>query len=139
MKKYKVIQNGIETNSWLETFADETHYEPCFGLPDRWLPESALSQEEIAAALDVRDSIEGKEYFFAKTYQVQMEDLGNSLDLAKLRGERNALLAACDWTQMSDSPLSSGKKTAWATYRQALRDMPETASDVANPTWPTKP
>ena len=30
-------------------------------------------------------------------------------------------------------------KTPWATYRQALRDLPANTSDPANPTWPTKP
>jgi hypothetical protein len=36
MIKYKVIKNGIETNAWLSSSGlDETHYEPCFGLPER--------------------------------------------------------------------------------------------------------
>ena len=40
------------------------------------------------------------------------------------RSERNRLLAETDWTQVSDSPLSSDKKTEWANYRTALRDLP---------------
>tara|TARA_R100001460_G_scaffold93171_1_gene135088 strand:+ start:97 stop:297 length:201 start_codon:yes stop_codon:yes gene_type:complete len=40
-----------------------------------------------------------------------------------LRMFRNAALEESDWTQMSDSPLSDTKKTEWATYRQALRDL----------------
>lgn len=51
---------------------------------------------------------------------------------------RNGLLAASDWTQSPDSPLSDAKKQEWATYRQQLRDLPATA-DPANPTWPSKP
>jgi len=58
---------------------------------------------------------------------------------AALRARRNALLAACDWTQLPDSPLAADKKTAWATYRQALRDLPEKTTDPANPVWPTPP
>jgi hypothetical protein len=34
---------------------------------------------------------------------------------------RNAQLAASDWTMHTDAPTD---KTAWATYRQALRDLP---------------
>ncbi len=34
---------------------------------------------------------------------------------------RNRELAATDWTQLSDAPVD---KAAWATYRQALRDLP---------------
>jgi len=40
------------------------------------------------------------------------------------RSERNRLLTNTDWTQVTDSPLSSDKKTEWANYRTALRDLP---------------
>jgi len=56
-----------------------------------------------------------------------------------LRGERNALLAASDWTQAVDAPLTDAKKTEWATYRTALRSLPDNTTDPANPTWPSKP
>ena len=38
--------------------------------------------------------------------------------------KRNGKLRACDWTQIPDSPLTEEKKAEWATYRQALRDIP---------------
>ena len=57
-----------------------------------------------------------------------------------LRETRNIKLAESDWTQSAtDSTLSSDKKTEWATYRQALRDLPANTTDFLNPTWPTKP
>ena len=43
--------------------------------------------------------------------------------MAQIRGTRNSLLAACDWTQIADS---TADKAAWATYRTALRDLPST-------------
>tara|TARA_R100001163_G_scaffold61791_1_gene52054 strand:- start:209 stop:454 length:246 start_codon:yes stop_codon:yes gene_type:complete len=43
--------------------------------------------------------------------------------LERLRKYRNRYLVACDWTQVPDSPLTTQKKTEWATYRQALRDI----------------
>jgi len=55
------------------------------------------------------------------------------------RAERNALLMATDWTQAIDSPLSDEQKTAWATYRQNLRDMPGTVSDPSNASFPAMP
>ncbi len=58
---------------------------------------------------------------------------------ARLRTERNGRLAACDWTQLSDVPLSSEQKAAWAMYRQALRDLPYNTVDPVNPIWPTPP
>ena len=57
-----------------------------------------------------------------------------------LRDSRDKKLAESDWTQSAtDSTLSSSKKTEWATYRQALRDLPANTTDIANPPWPTKP
>ena len=54
-----------------------------------------------------------------------------------LRVERNKLLSATDWTQTPDVPESIRAK--WASYRQALRDLPANTSDPKNPIWPTKP
>ena len=49
------------------------------------------------------------------------------------------MLASSDWSQLSDAPLSSSKKTDWATYRQALRDLPENTEDPKEVTWPLQP
>lgn len=54
------------------------------------------------------------------------------------RETRNELLAASDWTQANDSPLTTAKKTKWKTYRQALRDLPS-SSDWPNVTFPEEP
>jgi hypothetical protein len=59
-----------------------------------------------------------------------------------IRQYRNALLAQSDWTQMPDAQLTDAKKAEWITYRQALRDIPETYSDATSLDdiiWPTKP
>ena len=58
---------------------------------------------------------------------------------ARFRAERDRLLSLSDWTQFSDSPLTDAKKQEWATYRQALRDLPANTTDAANPVWPTEP
>jgi hypothetical protein len=50
-----------------------------------------------------------------------------------MRQIRANLLAASDWTQMPDSPLTDEQRAAWATYRQALRDAP--ANWTPAPTW----
>lgn len=55
-----------------------------------------------------------------------------------IRNERNQLLLECDWTQLSDSPLTAEKKTEWQTYRQELRDITN-QSDPKDIIWPTKP
>jgi len=57
---------------------------------------------------------------------------------AEVRAKRNALLASCDFTQLDDVP-SHINKADWATYRQALRDLPASVSDPTQITWPTAP
>ena len=52
------------------------------------------------------------------------------------RTQRNGLLAASDWTQVADAPVD---QAAWATYRQALRDITAQAGFPADIAWPTKP
>jgi len=50
-----------------------------------------------------------------------------------MRQIRDNLLAASDWTQMPDAPLTDEQRAAWATYRQALRDAP--ATWTPGPEW----
>lgn len=64
------------------------------------------------------------------------ESAGQAGAWDQLRAERNARLAACDWTVLSDTPTSTA---AWKTYRQALRDLPANTTDPYNPVWPTPP
>ena len=70
--------------------------------------------------------------------------LNNAEPMRLLRKERNTRLAATDWRASSDLTLS----TDWKTYRQALRDLPASASpsldsnydlDLTSVTWPTEP
>ena len=62
--------------------------------------------------------------------------------LFELRSIRNNRLAASDWTQVNDSPLSDAKKQEWATHRQALRDLPslhQATNNIADVIFPTTP
>ena len=58
-------------------------------------------------------------------------------DQAKsVRTSRNDKLKECDWTQITDATVD---KTAWATYRQALRDITAQAGFPWTITWPDAP
>ena len=68
----------------------------------------------------------------------------NSKPLRLLRIQRNQLLQETDWTQNRDVTLANDAE--WAAYRQALRDLPNTATpeldeygNLTNVTWPEKP
>ena len=73
-------------------------------------------------------------------------ELQNAEPMRLLRIERDQRLSLCDWTQNRDVNLSNDSD--WKTYRQALRDLPATASpkldsvgelDISSVTWPTQP
>lgn len=55
------------------------------------------------------------------------------------RRMRNERLFECDWTQVSDAPLSVAEKGLWAIYRQALRDISGQANFPFEILWPEKP
>ena len=53
-----------------------------------------------------------------------------------VRSERDQLLADCDWTQVADAPVDA---SLWATYRQALRDVPTQTGFPLTVEWPIAP
>ena len=55
--------------------------------------------------------------------------------LKLLRAERNRLIAATDWWAGSDHTMTD----AQTAYRQALRDITDSATSLDDVTWPTKP
>ena len=59
--------------------------------------------------------------------------------IAYLRHVRDLLMGCTDWTQANDSPLTEAQRAAWATYRQALRDLPSVYSGEGPIPWPVAP
>ena len=75
---------------------------------------------------------------------IKISELDNAEAMRLLRIERDVRIAKTDWRASSDLTLSD----AWKTYRQALRDLPASASpkldsnyelDLTSVTWPTEP
>ena len=79
------------------------------------------------------------------------ENYANALSAtapALLREKRNELLKQSDWvvTKEAEQPGSVLNYEQWKTYRQALRDLPETETptinefeQLINVTWPQMP
>jgi hypothetical protein len=65
----------------------------------------------------------------------QVIDLTEDQAAANVRAERDRRLADTDWTQVLDAPVD---RTAWATYRQQLRNVPQQESFPFNVVWPTQ-
>ncbi len=98
-----------------------------------------LDENPTHASLDLDVSNINAKQINLETLQVEDKVITVNV-MEYLRVRRGHELSACDWTQGVDSPLSSSKKTEWATYRQALRDLPTTTySAIDDIVWPTKP
>lgn len=67
-------------------------------------------------------------------YELDQEE-GARLQVEQRRAERNARLLASDWTQVPDSPISTGERERWRVYRQELRDL----DFDSDPDWPEAP
>lgn len=57
----------------------------------------------------------------------------------EIRSMRNYLISETDWTQLDDTPVGNAKKLEWASYRQALRDIPSQPGFPWSVSWPEKP
>ena len=77
----------------------------------------------------------------------KISELDNAEPMRLLRIERNKKLSECDWRVLADV-LQSSKFKEWINYRQALRDLPSSATpkldssydlDFTSVTWPTEP
>lgn len=61
-------------------------------------------------------------------FKLRFNEVEKDYGLNKLRAIRNTILAKCDWTQNADVKLSNIDE--WNTYRQVLRDLPQTHTDI---------
>jgi hypothetical protein len=91
----------------------------------------------------VPDGLEGKPLKVSMVddaYVLSLDaDTVSAAAWTSLRTERNARLAATDWTALSDAHLSQDRKDAWFAYRQELRDLPDLVTDPLSVEWPTSP
>jgi hypothetical protein len=55
------------------------------------------------------------------------------------RDSRDTLLSECDWVVVKSLESGQPIPTEWATYRQALRDLPQQDGFPVTIVWPTKP
>ena len=120
-----------------------------FALDNQALKEYGWYPFRFVEAPDMYNSVISGSYFEISEdevveYQTRRpkteEEIQNEIDSKwrEIREKRNRLLFECDWTQLSDSPLSEEKKGVWAIYRQELRDITNYPSPDSV-SWPSEP
>lgn len=164
MSKY-LYPAGAIVNGW--ALAEPTVLTPCFARIEGILhgPEICyIWTDEALAGLGIKRVVEDalptdstgwsylpgvpvdveEDFQILRSFPNATPDLeGSAANQARLaaaaRAERAVRLAASDWTQLPDAPLSTEQRAAWAVYRQSLRDVTEQQGFPASVIWPVAP
>jgi len=116
--RYAIIDNGIVVNIAIAT--------PEFAQEQGWI--------ECAEGVDIGWSFDGTGN--AVEPPIDLVLLANNA-----RAKRDKLLAESDVMVLPDrwAAMTTEQQAAWATYRQALRDIPQQEGFPATVVWPTQP
>lgn len=125
-------KNTSFPSQWSVELVEELGLDPVFETP---APTVTRYQ---TAYKDGVEQVAGK-WVWKWSISEMSDDAKAALDAGQakaVRADRDRRLAECDWTQVADAPVD---KAVWATYRQALRDVPAQAGFPYDITWPEKP
>lgn len=112
----------------------------------QWVIQAASADDVTYASLDWKDESQTKPT--ETEVNNKLSELNNAEPLRLLRVERDKRLTESDWVVTKATETGGTVSDDWKTYRQALRDLPASASpkldslyelDLTSVTWPTKP
>lgn len=140
-----ILTTPITVGDYRELFANTSF--PASGPSDEFLAENNAKKVTLFKAHDrlTQKMVQCAAYDdgeFVSMVQVESltaEEIQAAKDsaMAQIRATRNQLLKDCDWTQITDC---TADKTAWATYRQTLRDLPSSITEPRTfSAWPNNP
>jgi hypothetical protein len=131
------IPTNIHALQWYDTYGEVEYND---GSPNEKIEELGIYQQ---AVIDYQNEIQRLED--EKIAQEAASEAARDY-WVELRIMRDQLLSNSDWTQIPDAPLTETQKTAWQTYRQQLRDLPENIQDPkplvldsSHSDWPISP
>ena len=121
----ELIESGLYADrAGFLHISSNTHEIVIGNAPDVWASNGSLKYIDGEWVIDD-----------AEKYQEAVTENTN-LQATKVRKDRSIKLSESDWTQVADAKVN---KTAWATYRQALRDIPSQEGFPWDVTYPTAP
>ena len=112
----------------------------------QWVITAASADDVTYASLDWKDESQTKPT--ETELNNKLSELNNAEPLRLLRVERDKRLTESDWVVTKATETGEAVSDTWKTYRQALRDLPASATpkldslyelDLTSVTWPTKP
>jgi|688.fasta_scaffold74048_3 hypothetical protein len=144
------IENGVigQIGTLVELFPNVSF--PSIGVEQEFLIEHSLMEVIVWEMFDstlyklvtVEPYIRNDKVYTCRIDPKTQEELDYEVTVAtqakenEVRTQRNQLLKDSDWTQVADAPVD---KEAWATYRQALRDITSQEGFPLNVVFPNPP
>ena len=100
-------------------------------------PQAQPTRYQVAFS-DGVEQIEGKWYTKYSVADMDVDAIAakDAEQAMSVRAQRGEKLKDSDWTQVADAPVD---QAAWATYRQALRDVTQQSGFPWTIEWPTQP
>lgn len=120
-KRYELVKGYYDKRLWTRKMLKNA-------VVKGWITQDEY--DEIVGMTDAPTEADGSGGATATDYKQMAADV---------RAKRDALLAASDYTQATDYPSTYAARTAWAEYRQQLRDVTKQAGFPAEVEWPTEP
>lgn len=97
------------------------------------LPDCTKNFVLDTPSLENGEYVEQWKVLDASQEEIDLRVADAARDIRRLRNQR---LTDCDWTQLTDAPVDA---TAWASYRQALRDVTAQPGFPWAVVWPEQP
>ena len=136
----ELITVAPQTEEWLDAHGADVVFEGPQATGGTVYQYSQRSGVEQAAGKWYTKYILGPVFVDGETTAAEQEAAYKAMkdaeQAANVRRNRNDKLKDCDWTQLADSPVD---KAAWATHRQALRDISAQAGFPWTIDWPVAP
>ena len=109
--------------------------EPTTDAEFRQMFRKVIGTTDNGSAIESDNSADWPVSLTWEAVETKMNELTAAEPLKLLRAERDRLIAATDWWASSDLTMTD----AQTAYRQALRDITDSATSLDDVTWPTAP
>lgn len=145
--------NSVRNPQWADYAQTMIDMEVDFDeLDEVYVPFTATANDPESHGVTLWNNAVNGDYGTISAYTPPADITGDEA-MAMLRARRDQLLIETDWVETPSywATLTAEKQAEWSAYRNALRDLPVTYSNVSwvndetgagswsNVTWPTKP
>ena len=107
-----------------------------FKVEDTPVPTAQRGRQKVVEDTPVREESGWCRVWKVIDLSAEEQEILAAQEGAVIRSMRDQKLKDSDWSQLPDAPVN---KTAWAAYRQALRDVPSQVGFPWDVQWPVEP